>query len=244
MFGIGTIDLKVAVVDSDCYAQNAIRAYCAWDRRTRVTLCENALSQLNDKLHTLSPAERPDVLIIDAKHLGGAQQLEAAIRQLRQRIPKIMVLCLAQFADLNLIYAAAAASARAYLLKSDVRIHIAWAICQAYMLREQDFLISEGVLPARQRLSHPRLQGATLLAKKRSYIGLTPRMRAAIELYAIEGMSHRLVANEMNIEESTASGYIKDAKQILESYRDDIGAYPLDMSPKEIAFMRITALDI
>ena len=61
---------------------------------------------------------------------------------------------------------------------------------------------------------------------------------------AIEGMSHRLVANEMGIAVTTVRGYIKSAYSILESYRDDAKDYPDDMSAQEVAFMRITALDI
>lgn len=244
MSGIGSINLKVAVVDSDRYALNAIRAYCAWDRRTRVVQRRDSLDAFLASCANRSAHDLPDVLVLDANHLGGPAQLEAAISELCRTIDGLLVICLAQFADLDLIHAAAEAGARAYLLKEDVRIHIAWAICQAYALRDDDFLISGGVVVAGERLSHRRLRRAVHLAPQRKYPGMSNRIREAIELFAIEGMSHSLVADEMGISVNTVRGYIKDAYETLEAYTDDADDYPADMSQQEIAFMRITALDI
>ena len=84
MSGVGSINLKVAVVDSDRYALNAIRAYCAWDRRTRVVQRQESLDALKASWAGMSPRELPDVLILDANHLGGAALLETAIIEVRQ----------------------------------------------------------------------------------------------------------------------------------------------------------------
>ena len=69
-------------------------------------------------------------------------------------------------------------------------------------------------------------------------------MREAMVLFAIEGMSHRLVAHEMGISRNAASDNIKEARRTLESNHDDIGDYANDMSPQEIDFMRLTALEL
>ena len=245
MSKVGSINLNVAVVDSDFYARNAINAYLAWDRRTRV-ICKTA--RLLDFWAALDEGRLqhlPHAIVLDAHQMSGAARLAAAVRRLRQRFSDIMVICLAPFTDLDDLYAATDAGAKAYLLKPDSRIHIAWAICHAYCLDDQDMLISAGVVNEARKLQHPRLSTAKRLAQPRKYAGLTRRMRQAIELVAIEGMSHKLTANEMGVEVSTVSDYVKKAYSILESYHDDAGDYlQEDMSAQEIAFMRITALDI
>ena len=245
MSGVGSINLNVVVVDSDFYARNAINAYLAWDRRTRV-ICKTA--RLPDFWAALEKGRLqnlPDVVVLDAHQLDGASRLAAAITRLRQRFSDIMIICLAPFADLDDLYAATEAGAKAYLLKPDTRIHIAWAICHAYCLDDDGILISAGVVDEARKLRHPRLSWVKKLAQPREYKGLTRRMRQAIELVAIEGMSHKLTANEMGVEVSTVSDYVKKAYSILESYHDDASDYlKEDMSAQEVAFMRITALDI
>ena len=244
MTGIGSINLNVVAVDSDFYARNAINAYLAWDRRTRV-ICKTArLEDFWQALECGKLKDRPDVFIIDAHQLNGADRLAAAIERLRGRFEQVLVICLAPYPDLDDLYAATDAGASAYLLKPDTRIHIAWAICHAYCIDDDGLLISAGVVREARKLSHHRLSWAKQLAGPREYPGLTLRRRQAIELVAIEGMSHKLVADEMGIGVSTVQGYVRDAKEILASFHDDDGDYPLDMTSQEIAFMRITALDI
>ena len=45
MPGIGSINLKVAIMDSDYYAMQSINGYLAWDRRTRVTYMTTKLDE-------------------------------------------------------------------------------------------------------------------------------------------------------------------------------------------------------
>lgn len=242
MKGIGGIDLKVAIVESDRYALNAINAYLAWDRRTRVRMKVESLEEFWLSLGQLSDLEYPDVVILDANHVGGAYALDRAIRNLHDSIPGVLVICLAQFPDLDLVYAALEGGADAFLLKQDARLHIAWAICLVHGLERHQIMFSRGLCEAMRKLRHERLRNAKLLPGPRRYPGLSDRVREAIILFAVEGMPARLVADEMGISENTAHDYNKKANQILESFSDDSGNYPNDMHQKEIAFMRITAL--
>lgn len=244
MAGIGKINLNVIVVDSDRYAMSAINAYFAWDRRTSVIYKTGRLEDFwtvyrEDKLN-----RRPDVFVIDANHLGGAELLGAAIKRLRDEFPSIMIVCLAQFADLDLIHAAAESGAKAYWLKDDVRLHIGWSVCACCCLNLEAFSISSSVVEAGRRLAHRRLRNARTLPGPKEYRDLSPRKREAMILFAIEGMSHRLVAHEMGISRNAVSDHIKEARRTLESYHDDVGDYPNDMSPQEIDFMRLTALEL
>lgn len=242
MAGIGKINLKVAIVDSDLYALPAINAYFAWDRRTSVIYKSGRLENFWTAHEAKDMREAPDVFVIDANHLGGAEQLGGAIKRLRAAFEGIMVICLAQFADLDLIHAAAAAGAKAYWLKDDVRLHIGWAVCACLCLDEDGFSVSGSVVEAGRRLSHRRLRQARALPGPRRYIGFTPRVRQAAELYVVEGMPVRLIADEMGIGEHAVRGYIKKTYEIMESYHDDERDYPNDMSPQEVGFMRLTAL--
>ncbi len=240
--GIGEVDLRVAIIDSDRYALNAINAYLAWDRRTRVVLKTDSLSELSAKLNEWNEHEYPHVVILDANYIDGAGGLFPAISELRRSIPDVMVICLAQIVDLNAIYEAIHGGARAFFLKDDVRLHIGWALYFSAIVEERCFFISRGLAAACDKLSHARLRAIKLLPGPRDYPGMTPRLREAIILYAIEGMRSRLIAHEMGISEITVHDYIKKAYRILES-ADDHCDYPADMSQQEVAFMRLTALD-
>ena len=242
--GIGVVNLKIAVIDSDRYALNAINAYLAWDRRTRVQIKADSLADFWRMLREQSPHDLPDAVLLDANHMGGADGLRATIGALRAAIPGLMIVCLAQIADLDQIYAAVDSGARAFLLKQDARIHIAWALCHAHALEDDRFLVSAGALAASQKLRHPRLRPVEVLPGARHYPGMTERLREAIVLFAVEGMPQRLVADEMGISPATVRGYIKRAYAILEAGYAEEGGYPADMSQQERAFMRLTALDI
>ncbi len=244
MTGIGSINLKVAVLNSDFYARHAINAYLAWDRRTRVIGMFANLDEFWAAREKMGEFELPDAIVLDANSVGGSELKRTSIRRLRESIEGLRIICLAPFVDLDMIYAAAEAGAAAYLLEQDTRIHIAWAICHACSLSPDEILISAGVEDARRKLSHPRLRRAKCLNLPRRYIGMSRRVRQAIELFAVEGMPQRLVADEMGIGVNAVRGYIKDAYSILESSHEDKCDYPPGMNQQEIAFMRITALDI
>lgn len=239
--GIGEVDLRVAIIDSDRYALNAINAYFAWDRRTRVVFKTDSLAELWTKLNEWSEFEYPDVVILDANHIDGAGGLRSTISELRRAIPGLMVICLAQIVDLNTIYAAVDGGARAFFLKDDVRMHIGWAVYFAHIVDECCFFISRGLEDASKKLDHERLRHTKLLPGPRNYPGLTPRVREAVILNAIEGMSAQLIAHEMGISTNTVHDYIKKAKDILAS-ADDKHSYS-GMRSQEIAFMRLTALE-
>lgn len=237
MAGIGTINLKVLLFDTDFYALQAVNSYLAWDRRTRVTHLAESIDDMWAYLQKTPIAELPDVVVMDADHLNGPVGLKDTIARLKERIPKVIVICLAQFVNPELIEAAAEAHARAYLFKHEVRFQIAWAIVYAL---DRDFVVTPGVAKASAHLFNSRIFHASVLPERREYPELTDRIQQAIKLCVVEGMPAHLAADEMGISLHTIRGYIKEGYRILEAY--DETEYPVDMTPQERAFMRFTAL--
>lgn len=233
---IGSINLKVLIMDTDFYAIQSINSYLAWDRRTRVTkLCES-LTEMWDYIDRTALVELPDIVLLDADHLGGPEALKAVVRKLQQRIEEVRVICMAQVVDPSLVAAAADVGANGFLLKQDVRFQIAWAI--VYTLNH-DFIVTGTVARACQDLFSSRVFHAKTLPERREYPELTDRIRQAIKLCVVEGMPAHLAADEMGISLHTIRGYIKEGYRIMEAY--DEAEYPVDMTPQERAFMRFTA---
>jgi DNA-binding NarL/FixJ family response regulator len=237
MPGIGTINLKVLLFDTDFYALQAINSYLAWDRRTRVTFMAESMEQMWDHIRKTAIAELPDIIVMDADHSGGRDELTRLIKRLKETIPSVRVICMAQFVNPALVESAASAGASGYLLKQEVRLQIAWAI--VYSLN-RDFVITQGVAKACTHLFNTRIFHAAVLPERRTYPELTDRIRQAIKLCVVEGMPAHLAADEMGISLHTIRGYIKEGYRILEAY--DETEYPVDMTPQERAFMRFTAL--
>lgn len=238
MSGIGTLDLKVAIIDGDYYAMQAINGYLAWDRRTRVTFMGTDLEALAFYLQTLVPAEYPDVLILDVDHFDSNAQTHEKLTELRHKMPDALLICMAQRISFDLLDVVAASGARAFLLKQDVKMQIAWAIVYAM---EQDFLITASLVQAARGQHQDVVYRAAVLPEQREYPEMTDRIRQAIRLCVIEGMPAHLAADEMGISLNTIRGYVKEGYRILEAY--DHEEYPTDMTPQERAFMRFTALD-
>lgn len=230
---ITSVNLKVLVMDTDYYALQAINSYLAWDRRTRVTCMAETIEEMWLYLNRTPLAELPDVIVLDAEHLGGARALRQQLDRLRAKLKDVMIICMARNADSGLVEAAADGGARGFFIKTDVRLQIAWAIVYAL---GHDFLISPSV--ARMSADAERIRQATTLPQRREYPELTERIRQAIELCVVKGMPAHLAADEMGISLHTIRSYIKEGYRILEAY--DETEYPHDMSPQERAFMRLT----
>lgn len=234
---IASVNLKVVVIDTDYYALQAINSYLAWDRRTRVIFSADNYPALWRYLEHIAPAEYPDVAVLDADHVGGLQALQNLLKRLARYNPDLLAVCLAQFADPELTLAAAQAGARAFLLKQEVRLQIAWAIVYAL---DHPFLMTAQLAHACAHLPSQTIRDAAILPEQRHYPEMTDRIRQAIKLCVIEGMPAQLAADEMGISLHTVRGYIKEGYRILEAY--DETEYPTEMTPQERAFMRFTAL--
>jgi DNA-binding NarL/FixJ family response regulator len=238
MSNITDINLKVLVMDTDFYALHAVNSFLAWDRRTRVTNLSETLHEMWEYIDKTPLAELPDIVMLESDHIGGPALLTETIQTLCHEIEDVRVICIAQTADAELVEAAAETGAVGYVLKQETRFQIAWAL--VYSL-DRDFIVSPGIAKACATRFNHRIFHATVLPEMKKFPELTTRIRQALKLCVLDGMPAHLAADEMGISLHTIRGYIKEGYRILEAYDDT--EYPVNMTPQERAFMRITAFD-
>jgi DNA-binding NarL/FixJ family response regulator len=234
----GRLNLKVLVLDSDFYALQSLNSYLAWDRRTRVVALASDPAQAFDYLAKATIAEQPDVVLLDAEAFADAESLRAAIVQFRQMVQDVVVICLAHRPDTRRASAAADGGARAYLLRSEVRLQLVGAICFAL---DHPFVVTQSIQQAASSPFDARVFHAALLPPEREYPEMSERIRQALWLCVVEGMPAQLAADEMGISPHTIRSYIKEGYRILEAHDDT--NYPEEIGPLEKAWMRFTALD-
>jgi DNA-binding NarL/FixJ family response regulator len=233
------INLKVIILDTDFYASHAINSILAWDRRTRVTYLASSVKDMwNNIGSTLSLAELPNIVLLEADHIGGVEVLTKTIHELYKKVPQVRVICIGQEASVNLVEAAAEAGAAGYFLKQDVGLQIAWGI--VYSLNHEFTITTTVAHACADRFNH-RIFKAAVLPGMRKFPELTGRIGQALKLCVLDGLPAILAADEMGISLHTIRGYIKEGYRILEAH-DDF-EYPTDMTPQERAFMRLTAFD-
>jgi len=96
----------------------AVNSYLAWDRRTRVTCLAESLDEMWSYIGRTPLAELPDVILLDADGISGAdtphnaETLRYHIERLRHRIKDVLVICLARTSDARTVDAAASGRAR------------------------------------------------------------------------------------------------------------------------------------
>jgi DNA-binding NarL/FixJ family response regulator len=233
---IKDFNLTVVVMDTDFYALHAINGILAWDRRTRVTCLANTLPEMQTYLKSTPLAELPDVILLDTDQMSDMRELTALIKNLRGRIEKVRIIGTTESVREDAALAVAEAGAHGYLLKSDVKFQIAWAIVESFF---REFIITTSLREATRDLFNHQLHHAFVLPPMRKFPELTPRLRQALQLCVVEGMPAGLAADEMGISLNTIRGYIKEGYRILETY--DETEYPTDLNPQERAFMRLTS---
>jgi DNA-binding NarL/FixJ family response regulator len=229
------MNIKVALMDSDFYALQAINSYLAWDRRTRVVATAETPKALREWLSQAAPAEQPDATLFEVDWAPNVERLQKALRGLDETAG--VVLCLSARAERERIVAAGRTGARGYLVKGDVRLGIAGAV--AHALTHQ-FVVSASVAEQLAGPSEGIFLQAEVLPGLRRYPELTDRVEQALRLCVIEGMSADLAADEMGVSAHTIRSYVKEGYRILEAHDDT--HFPVNMSPQERAFMRYTAL--
>lgn len=226
-----SVNLNVVVVDADPYARSAITSYLAWDRRTRVIHRTANLDRLYEFLRNSAEPELPDVVLLDASLL---QSSEETIRDGLQHIKQLCearIYIMSVYPDENVALMMREHGASGYLVREDVGLQVSWMVVWAH---ELDFITSS--------MAAQYFPDVPVLPDGREFPELTDRVRQALMLCVVEGMSAELAADEMGLSKHTIRTYVKEGYSILEA--NDQTEYPSELSPQERAFMRLTALSL
>ncbi|MCQ3932361.1 MAG: hypothetical protein DPW16_18075 [Chloroflexi bacterium] len=232
------VNLKVMICDHDFYGLHAINSYLAWDRRTRVVALTQTVNGIFEWLDRRADAEWPDTVLLDTEDIETADELKSIIIRICAKIPDVKVVVLEHLPRTDYALAAMEGRAVGYLVRNDVGLQIASTIA---WLQNVSFAISSSVEKVIKNKADKSVVNALVLPKQRPYPELTDRIRQAIQLCVVEGMSADLAADEMGVSPHTIRSYIKEGYRIMEA--SDRNEYPAEMSAQERAFMRFTALD-
>lgn len=227
-------NIKVLIHDHDLFALHAINSYLAWDRRTRVHFLSSKIEPIFQWLVDEDDSEWPDYVILDTYNHTGTS-LTHLIKRLRGVNPKFHIILNAHEFNEEHFQTALDLKIRAYFMRNDLSIYVASALI---WLDSVDFGVSQSV----KYYVDIEAIGANDLPEKRAYPELTERIRQAVQLCVVEGMSADLAADEMGVSIHTIRSYIKEGYRILEAY-DDESEYPIELSAQERAFIRFTSLD-
>lgn len=236
---LGT-NLKVLIYDHDVFALHAINSYLAWDRRTRVHHLSTDIEEAFQWLADTPSAEWPDIIILDSYAYHQPASLTALIRRFQAVSPTFHIAIMAHQPDHHLAVAALEAGASAFFMRNDIHIYVASAMI--WMVEEERFGISPAFAERLPPETDERLRAAAVMPDRREFPDLTDRIRQAVQLCVVEGMSADLAADEMGVSTHTIRSYIKEGYRILESY-DEASEYPPELSPQERAFIRFTSLE-
>lgn len=229
--------LRVYVLERDIYARQAIVSYLSWDRRTRVIGHARTYDEFIMDIAEGNDSAHLDVLLFDDLITAEGKNLLATISGIKQLLPSVRILCMTYEPHPDLAWNLKDSGASGYLVREDVNASIASAI--TYVM-EHEFVVTNDVID-RLGAAEPALHPFFELPERRQYPHLTQRIEQALWLCVVEGLPAELAATEMGISTSTIRSYVKEGYRILEA--NDTTEYPLDLSPVELAFLRLTALN-
>ena len=123
--------LKVLVLETDYYASQTINSYLAWDRRTRVVHLADTIESVVAYVRHADRTEWPDVVVLDALATGTPSELARLVELIENTIPNVLTLVLDRQFNIETIRAVERVGANGYLLRNEIQIRLASAICWA-----------------------------------------------------------------------------------------------------------------
>lgn len=143
------------------------------------------------------PDEKPDVVLMDI-NIPGLNGVEC-VRRLKPRMPQTQFLMLTVYEDTDHIFAALAAGATGYLLKSTRREELLEAIQQ----------ILSGGSPMSSSIARKVVQSFTGSLPPRSDVNaLSPREQSVLDLLT-QGYLYKEIADTLNVSVPTVATYIR-----------------------------------
>ncbi len=190
------------VIDSDFFARNWMALLFARDWRTRIIAEAGDLRGAQDYLH--DTPERVDALLVDTDLAPTPRQLAALSTALDRSGNPAKVVWLSNQADPRVFDWLPARLCAGYLIKSEIRYSLAWALA----LGMDNLVLTPGAHEAalQRRLELP--SGAAVLDGRRPVANLTGHETEVARLALIFSMERRDLADEMGISEDWGYGLV------------------------------------
>ncbi len=180
-------------------------------RRTLVRLlatesdlqCPRDFDSCEKLLATLSESNAPDLILLDVG-LPGMSGLDA-IRLIKERAPKTLVVILTVFEDDDKVFQAICAGAAGYLLKTSSGADITQAVRDALA----------GGSPMNPRIARRVLDMFSKLAPKQRDYGLSDREKEILQLMTT-GLIKKEIADRLSLSVHTVDTYLRRIYEKLE----------------------------
>jgi len=209
---VGTIPLRVVLVDDHEVVRNGIKALLAETPDVSVV---GEAGTVKDAIERAVWA-RPDVVIMDVR-LPDGSGIEAT-REIRAKLPNTQVLMLTTFADDEALFASIMAGAAGYVLKQIKGADLVRAVLTVG--RGESLLdpaVTKGVLD--------RLRKGKHLMKDERLARLSAQEERILEMIA-DGKTNREIGDKLHLAEKTVKNYVTSILSKLEvARRAEAAAY-------------------
>lgn len=195
--------IRVAVIDGDYYARQAITGLLMRDCRTEVIA---SLESPNEALRGLKHV--PNIILLDFDVKQTATNGLSAISQLKSAFPETKILILSMSQELNFICESIKAGIDGYLWKNDTAEGLGGVIERA---NQGVFIVTDSIM----RLifgkigSLLRQHTVAIMPGNKKYTNLTQREEQVIKFFCLEGLSTDEIAAILHISKNTVRRHLR-----------------------------------
>lgn len=205
--------IKLAIVDDDARLLRHLKNAFQGSPEISFVLLFNSGAEFVEKLTTMSPADRPDVIIMDIS-MGSANEGIVTTGRIKSLFPDIQVIMFTVLDDDARIFEAFKAGAMGYLLKDESPEFILKTVID---VRNGGAQMSPVIAKKAIQFmsSHPAPSAVEEQDEKQTTEGLTPRELEIMQMTA-DGFSYNEIAEKLSIATSTVKKHMTNVFQKLQ----------------------------
>jgi DNA-binding NarL/FixJ family response regulator len=201
--------IKLAIVDDDARLLRHLNNAFQGSPDISFVLLFNSGVEFVEKLTTMSPADRPDVIIMDIS-MGSANEGIVTTGRIKTLFPDIQVIMFTVLDDDARIFEAFKAGAMGYLLKDESPEYILKTVLD---VRNGGAQMSPVI--AKKAIQFMASQHVPVVEEKETNEGLTPRELEIMQMTA-DGFSYNEIAEKLSIATSTVKKHMTNVFQKLQ----------------------------
>jgi DNA-binding NarL/FixJ family response regulator len=206
-----TTDVRVLIVEDDLYARDMMATLITRDWRTRVAGEAGNETEMQQVLEAKDV--RVDMILLDTEVPGDPEWPFHLARIAQQRENPPLIVCTGTQSNLKILAYALQREFCGYIVKSEIRYALAWAVVRA---KEGRWVITPGIrtIAAREGISlHPE----TLVMRGRNPAStFTPREQQIARLAVLFNMRRKDVADELMLSYHHVRGLVTQVYEKLE----------------------------